>query len=60
MGGNEFPFVVAGDFNIIRKIEESSKRRKLSKWSLIFNVVIQYNELMVDTSIFIMFSYCYL
>lgn len=47
LGSYKLPFLVGGGFNIIKKIDESNKRIKLIKWSVLLNVVFQYSELRV-------------
>jgi hypothetical protein len=42
---NKHPFVLAGDFNLIRKASESNKVTKGSKWTGIFNAIIEHWEL---------------
>ena len=39
LGSNKFHFAIGGGSNIIRKIDESNKRIKLSNWSVLLNVV---------------------
>ena len=35
------PLLVGGDFNLIRRSNESSKQRRISKWSRLFNAIIE-------------------
>lgn len=41
---NELPLLVGGDFNLIRKISDSSRARRLNKWSNFFNTIIEHWE----------------
>ena len=45
LGCNKFLFLVGSDFNIIRKFSECNKSRRLPKWSLLFNAIIENWEL---------------
>jgi mannosylglycoprotein endo-beta-mannosidase len=39
---NSFPFMVGGDFNLVRRSSERNKVKKLSKWSALFNSIIEH------------------
>lgn len=41
LGINAHPFVVGGDFNLIRKIDERNKQKASNKWSFLFNGIIE-------------------
>lgn len=41
----DFPVIIGGDFNIIRKSNETNRKKVLSKWSRLFNAVIGNCEL---------------
>lgn len=42
LGYNNLPCVFGGDFNLIRRISERNKIKKLPKWSFYFNSVIEH------------------
>lgn len=42
LGCNSFPFMLGGDFNIIRHAFESNKGIRHSKWSNLFNGIIEH------------------
>lgn len=42
LGFNNLPIVVGGDFNIIRKVFERNKPKKPSKWTNLFNGIIEH------------------
>ena len=42
LGSSVFPFVVGGDFNIIRRSKDRNKTKKLPKWSFFFNSIIEH------------------
>ena len=39
---NQLPILIGGDFNIIRRMSDRNKVKKLSKWSNIFNAIIEH------------------
>ena len=39
------PLIVGGDFNLIRRLSDCNKPRRLSKWSLLFNSVIDVYDM---------------
>ena len=39
---NQLPILIGGDFNIIRRMYDRNKVRKLSKWTSIFNSIIEH------------------
>lgn len=41
-GMNSHPFLVGGDFNLIRKVEEINKYKDSSKWSFLCNGIIEH------------------
>ena len=42
LGYNKLPCVFGGDFNLIRRINERNKIKKLPKWSFYFNSIIEH------------------
>lgn len=42
LGFNRLPIVVGGDFNIIRKVFERNTPKKPSKWTALFNGIIEH------------------
>lgn len=42
LGSNNLPFVIGGDFSIIRKSSERNKKKRLTKWTFYFNAIIEH------------------
>ena len=42
LGYNKLPYVLGGGFNLIRRINERNKIKKLHKWSFYFNSIIEH------------------
>jgi hypothetical protein len=42
---SQVPLLIGGDFNILRKAEEKNKPGSLSKWSSLFNSIIDHHGL---------------
>ena len=42
LNSSSLPFVVGGDFNLVRRISERNKPKRLSKWSALFNSIIEH------------------